>query len=871
VKKNSELNNLKFNWNNSAFHNKHATLRTTYLSRLVQKYKFTHPAGIKSIIRNNIYDLFGPIDFYIPLSTVSVDIKSVMMKKSKHEIARRFSALELLNKHDHLIILGDPGSGKSMLLNFVLLCLAGESLGLSNANLKTLVATSVERGRDESYGVSDCNELWKHGALIPIYIQMYDFAAIINQDIARDKSSEILWKYIETKLHQMDLNNFTYELREEIIQDGGVLMLDGLDEIFGDIRTHKKIKKIIEDFTLSYPKCRVILTCRNSTYQKFNLYLEGFSRTLLSPFSKEQIIRFTKNWFEQLCRFQVIDEADSHSKARSVLDTILTTDEILDLAQSPLLISMIVSLKSLTDTPIPKTREQLYCDSVELLYSSWKKTASYGGTKIKKSNYLSLSELLNTDVSRIRNFLNENAYLTYKYRTIRSQPVNLENNLVNGLQRLGKNPRIDSQSLRNRLGNLQDFLFVTENHPDMIPHESIRAFLASCWLTKQANLPDVIKGDLEKDPEWWQEVIYFATYYWIIKDRYKLNILIRAIWSRDIQPYGNPKYVLRLLLAGRVLVATSEPTDIDPQNISCKNRVKRGLLRLINSESAHFINCCEAGDILDKLEDPRFDSQHWFLAKDDSFGFNHIPAGKFWMGSDETVEIAESHEKPIHQVYLSDFWISRYPVTFSQFKAYSMDSGRPINYKSPGNHPAVYVTWFDALEYCNWLQKKLIKFAREQSRCRGVWRKLVDGASKVVLPSEAEWEKACRGTDRRVYPWPNQDNLLGIANMEMNVGSTSSVGSFGRGVSPFGIMDMAGNVWEWTRSIWGSNWESPDFNYPYFPSDGREQLRSPGFRILRGGCFLSSRKSLRSSSRLRLNPTNKDDHIGFRVAIVNVN
>jgi formylglycine-generating enzyme required for sulfatase activity len=189
------------------------------------------------------------------------------------------------------------------------------------------------------------------------------------------------------------------------------------------------------------------------------------------------------------------------------------------------------------------------------------------------------------------------------------------------------------------------------------------------------------------------------------------------------------------------------------------------------------------------------------------------------------------------------------------------------NYDKTGNHPVVYVSWHEALEYCNWLQEKLVGYAKVHFKESNIWQTLAEGSVRVGLPNEAQWEKASRGTTRRIFPWRNRINIIDGANIEMNIGSTSPVGCFPKGTSPYGVMDMAGNIWEWTRSIWGNQWSFSDFIYPYNPDDGRENLGSRGFRILRGGCFLSSRKSSRCSSRLRLNPTNKDDHIGFRVAI----
>ena len=137
------------------------------------------------------------------------------------------------------------------------------------------------------------------------------------------------------------------------------------------------------------------------------------------------------------------------------------------------------------------------------------------------------------------------------------------------------------------------------------------------------------------------------------------------------------------------------------------------------------------------------------------------------------------------------------------------------------NQPVVGVSWYECLAYCNW----------KRATTNVPYR----------LPSEAEWEKAARGSDGRLYPWGDKFDAsrLNIGEGDQFVWSTTPVGVYPTGVSPAGCLDMAGNVWEWTSSLWGKNVDKPDFKYPYQPDDGRENLEAgdESLRVLRGGSW----------------------------------
>jgi formylglycine-generating enzyme required for sulfatase activity len=141
------------------------------------------------------------------------------------------------------------------------------------------------------------------------------------------------------------------------------------------------------------------------------------------------------------------------------------------------------------------------------------------------------------------------------------------------------------------------------------------------------------------------------------------------------------------------------------------------------------------------------------------------------------------------------------------------------------------------IAYCRWLTDVLGSCDATPKPVRDL---IVDKGWCITLPSEAQWEKAARGGDGRRFPWGDEDADGNRANFEeTGIGHTSAVGCFPAGASPYGILDMSGNVWEWTRSLWGKDWDKPHFRYPYEAGGGREDLGAgvDVLRVLRGGAY----------------------------------
>ncbi len=241
--------------------------------------------------------------------------------------------------------------------------------------------------------------------------------------------------------------------------------------------------------------------------------------------------------------------------------------------------------------------------------------------------------------------------------------------------------------------------------------------------------------------------------------------------------------------------------------------------------------------------------------------FVEIAGGPFVMGADRARDpqafdnerwSASAGEGTVH---VPTFYLSRHEVTVAQFGAFARAAGVTVDPRAlaaPPTHPVAFVSWPDALEYCRWLSKAL---ERSPATSPAV-RELLRAGWRVTLPTEAEWEKAARGTDRRIFPWGDQP-LHTRANLKGS--GTTPVGQFACPECPYGLADMSGNVWEWTSS--------PYQPYPYDPRDDRSNLRDDALWVIRGGGFTDDARLARTTARTGADPGARRAFIGFRVAL----
>ena len=337
---------------------------------------------------------------------------------------------------------------------------------------------------------------------------------------------------------------------------------------------------------------------------------------------------------------------------------------------------------------------------------------------------------------------------------------------------------------------------------------------------------------------WWREVILLEAGYFSTQGPERATRLIRAIaeLKEETEPYHNLVLAAECLrdvgegrvqgdLLGDVQRRLRRELEAPPPWLSrwSKNKKSGGWLER-RSIAMEALAQTGAG--------------YWTMPYGEP-DWIKIPTGPFSMG--------ESNE--LHPVHVAEFLMARVPITNAQYLLFvqatqhvvpeGWEEGRPP--KGKESHPVVNVSWDDALAYCEWL-----------SRATG---------KPITLPSEAEWEKAARGDkDARQFPWGDTFEATRCNSSELKLGDTTPVGIFLNGASPYGVLDLSGNVWEWTRSIYQS--------YPYVANDGREDLKSRETRVLRGGAFYNSERYVRCACRDRSSPGNRHRLTGFRVVVV---
>jgi len=405
------------------------------------------------------------------------------------------------------------------------------------------------------------------------------------------------------------------------------------------------------------------------------------------------------------------------------------------------------------------------------------------------------------------------------------------------------------------------------------PHRTFQEYLAACHL---ADDPYLLAERLREDDARWREAALLAAAKAVSGSTFAIWTLISVFCPRDWPPPEAPADAdwYAALRAAQALLETEQHLRVPERQRLLLARLRTWLAELAPGGHLPAPERAAASRTLAVLDDPR---PGVGLRSDGlpDILWCEVPAGSFIMGSDNARDPdayddeSPQHEQPMPYAYR----ISKYPITNAQFAAFVQNGGyaNPDYWTEAGwqwregsdvtkpetyggvfdllNHPVVGVSWYEAVAFCRWLMDKL-----------GV---------EVRLPSEAEWEKAARGTDGRRYPWgeepdPNQANYD-----ETGIGTTSAVGIFPDGETDYGCLDMSGNVWEWTRSLWGEEWDKPTFKYPYDSNDGRENIDAPGgvLRVLRGGAFSLNRGVVRCACRGGNLPGSRDALFGFRVVV----
>jgi len=834
----------------------------------------------------------------------------------------RMPVMEALTRWRHLVLLGDAGSGKSTLISFLALALAGEGLGDTQLNRNLL-------GED-----------WKLPALVPLRVILRDYVA---HSLQKGIS---LWEFVCQELELIGTDGgslvaYAPFLRRTVEQGNSLLLLDGLDEVPEGSRHREQVKAAVEQFCRDFPHSRVLVTARPYAYQNPIWQLTGFEVRKLAPFSPVQVQAFIERWYGHLgVRDPALRPDTAARYATQLKREVQHNARLAELAANPLLLTLMASLHRWQEGgALPEKRWELYDQSVVLLLDLWqraKQCFDLNGNPVGEE--YDVFRELGVPQERLRRALERLAYEAH-----RNQPVSVGTaditveKVVAGLfievpkeKRERVQPGRIAAYLRDRAGILlerqggQVFTF---------PHRTFQEYLAACWLQGAADYPDSSYQHLLESDDRWREVVLLAlaqsssktpAAFW----RMVMPVFCPEEWPE--KPAAGQWYAV--LRAAEALVTVSKYREEILNRDASHLRSNLGLLRrrlaaLLEESPLAPAERAAAGRALALLGDPRPGVGVIMVSPscgDERTGpggknqcvekvmilpdllWIEVPAGPFLMGSVEYDPHAYDDEKPQHEVLLPSYYITRYPITNAQFQSFVQDGGyserrywleaeisgfwregrlqgqlrpepsrhyrrydseprnRPMDCGMPfvlSNHPMVGVTWYEALAYCRWLTERLRETGQELQVWRNKQLEVVHFplGGMVRLPTEAEWEKAARGPGGLDFPWGDGFGSDKANTKEAGIGSTTAVGCF-CGASPYEAQDMGGNVWEWV-SDWYGSYEAGFQMSPEGPPHGTS-------RMLRGGSWHDYSEYARTAYRNPDgDPLSRASVLGFRCVL----
>ncbi|WP_423225514.1 SUMF1/EgtB/PvdO family nonheme iron enzyme [Candidatus Amarolinea aalborgensis] len=810
--------------------------RRRYLQRIAADLRFLPltAVDIKAASAETPVEERLPLaDVYVALDTktrVRVDNPSGRKESQVEALGRPderpWSALEAVAQTPRLVLVGEPGGGKSTFVNHLAYCLANANLEPRGAWLNRLPAWPADASQ-----------------LLPVPVTLRYLAAWLSKTTDPPRKTGLLLEYLASWLKETGLDDCFDWLHGHLSDGAAILLLDGLDEVPVQSKVLGRIKEMINDLPTAYPSLRVVVTCRVLSYQDKRWHLpDALWPTVveLAPLDEDKMDAFITAWYRQLAVMRERTPGEAETSAAK-LSRAVRREDLRRLARNPLLLTTMAVVHTRRDE-LPDARVLLYRDVVDLLLLRWeavKLKGEVGETTWRR--LLTEAGLQDNDVQEALWRLAYDVHAQLPAGADRETTADVTMTaLLQALADLHPQRSRDWADQVVAVMNVCAGLLV-EVVPGQLyrfPHRTFQEYLAACQLSSQGDFVEQAK-QLAGSGALWREVILLAVGNQVQGNRNEPLLLVDELCPKTL-PASDADW-RRVWLAGQVLLEISLPRaqrrDLGSELIV---RVRQQLIHLITHDCLTPRERAEAGSVLSAVGDPR--------------NFNAmvpVPAGEFTMGSNDS---RWDDEKPAHRVFVADFRIGAYPVTNSQYEEFVLATNHepPVHWRGHRapvelrNHPVVYVSWHDANAYC-------------------AWRSHQEGRV-VRLPTEAEWEKAARGPstdsgDGRTWPWGNTFDAMKCNMNQTGIGDTSPVGIFAAGRSPYEAFDMAGNVWEWTRSVWGA-----EFGYPYRADDGREdQSRTNVSRVVRGGSFLNGDDAVRCACRNGNSPGARDNNVGFRV------
>ncbi len=788
--------------------------------------------------------------------------------------AHALPVLDAVIQNHALVLQGDPGGGKSTFVNFLAHCLAAHALQSEAGWLEHL----------HGWPQADSD-------LLPIPIVLRDFAHHFAENLPARAEPCHIWDFVVARLKAQNLSFADSPLCTALEDGRAIVLFDGLDEVPTQAQ-RIFVRDAVRAFVGRYPQNRFLITCRVLSYQppeagKPDLRLSELPEFTIAPFDEEKIERFVVAWYAELARLGTVLSTDVDAHTARLREAVRRPD-LRRLAHNPLLLT-VMALVHTHKGRLPDARALLYEETVDILLSRWEQM-KLGGQEDAPRLRQHLLEANRTDVD-LKRVLWELAFQAHEAARPGDNGDDLadipEHRLLNALAALKCDESCPDGDLNwaRRVADLMKIRsgLLLERQPGSFtfPHRTFQEYMAGAHLAAQIDFAVQAQHLSDANSALWREAILYAAGKLVyVNGDVAKALTLAAELCPETGDDSDAGWKQAWLAGDALLEIGLQRVRDNALGRDLHKRVQHRLRDLLESGKLAPLERARAGDTLAKLGDPRLE-----VTTIEGMQFCLVPPGPFVMGGNEY-----DYEKPQHpnDCLRDPYWIARYPVTVAKWRAFveatQFRPGDTNSLRDPDNRPVRRVSWYEALEFCKWLNSQYAT-------------RLPEGYA-FGLPSEAEWEKAARGGlqvvrqpivrglsegisqpgaaemienpfPKREYPWqgafdPNQANTS-----ETGIGTTSAVGCFAGGVSPYGILDASGNVWEWTRSLWGKDWQKPDYKYPYDPIDGREKLDTDRetSRVLRGGSFDYDARLARCAFRLRYLPDHGDGLIGFRLVV----
>ncbi len=830
-----------------------------------------------------------------------------MLKEARKPV----TLMEALEKTTarRLVIRGQVGSGKTSFVNYLTLCILQSSDPKQRSAVpKNLIDLPVARLYLREVGSRIC-------------CQDSGSSALIWKELRKQAERQIRDALEENGEQSPTADAFALFWKgfRRDLQERGVVLLDGLDEVAEDCENNRRavLRRAIEDFADNSvaETAWVIVTSRPYAYESEEQKLHGFQLLDMEPMQTGQVREFIRHWYLAARQPNDWTEATATRRAAQLSDEIeARTPYLPKLAETPLLLTLIIGL-DYAGIRLPASRARLYEEAVDLMLQRWNQRLQNFRKKLSKAEKEGL-EVLERSQDDLLEAMQTLAYRTYQEigscsdRPGLDKPLEFSKDML--LARLWETFK-QGQNHDNLIYFLEyrSGILIGGSQPEyfQFAHKSFHEYLAARCLMQKVQWKKEIKELVCRDMDWWREVfLLLLKKYSDVQYGEAVDFINRLVLEGETLKAGPQRQKMILLISVAVVeLNLADKEEQEALYTDVLKKLRAGLMEVMQGDVLEIQRRSEAGRMLGELGDPRSGvTVRQENPKLPDIDWVRIPAIKgFMMGTND--EDASEHEKPIHSVDIDSFCISRYPVTNAQFKCFIEDRGYKKDYwqskaartwfdsgssqydmlvetipdelarknyqgwlradtkrTTPRswhdrrwnlpNHPVVGVSWFEALAFCAWLSE-------------------IEGKS-VCLPCEEEWEYAARGVKGLKYAWGNKfDEQLGNTN-KTGIARTSAVGLFpqGRAVGQemelFGLYDMNGNVWEWTRNRWGNKWGVPIFFYKKwkeYSKDEREKREVEEFRVMRGGSWQTQLDYVDCTGRGWLVPHGRGYKVGFRV------